>query len=121
MARLSWTEGKYFDLWTLTHVLGPAILGLLFDFLHWDEPLVWIVGGVLIISWEVGEWMIGIQETVMNRVLDIIIGYVSLIGAFMIAQYIEGVFQFSLLGFFVIVLAVLNVFGWRSYKTRTKA
>ena len=58
-------EGKYVDWWSIPHVVGGVLLGLL------DISLFWVV--LLVVWWECVESVSRVFEHLTNRVTDVVI------------------------------------------------
>jgi hypothetical protein len=58
-------EGKFLDWWSISHIIGGALLG------SFDIGLVWVA--LLVIWWECVESVSLVFEYVTNRVTDIVI------------------------------------------------
>jgi hypothetical protein len=58
-------EGTVIDLWSVSHVVGGAILALL------GLPVAWVAG--LAIGWELVEAAARVQEHWANRVFDVVL------------------------------------------------
>ncbi len=116
---LSWSEGRVFDLWMIVHALSGMILAcgiwLLPMPTAFDYPLIL----VLLILWEIGEMISGIKEEPENLVLDIVSG---MVGFWIVYEHIVPEMThpdiWMLGSVFVLVIAVLNFFGWKAYKKR---
>jgi hypothetical protein len=70
----SFAEGRYFDLWMLVHFASGAAGGYSNVFWELPVPLVYGLALILMILWELGEYIARIYESWPNRVIDIVVG-----------------------------------------------
>lgn len=109
-----WREGDYLDLWSVPHFLSGLVLGLTLFFLGFDEIAAAVIALLALVSYEMFEVIVHIQETRMNRVLDVVVGMASCLPALHFAPYIARdtvLFIFALAG---IADATLSLLGWRA-------
>ena len=116
----SWSEGRYFDLWSLVHSLSGITLGFIIAFLQIQTVLAYTLAFVIIVLWEVFEKSVGIHETKENRVLDIVVGMIFFVVAYKVSDMIQANAQESLTIFSVLVLAFLTLIGWLDYRKRQR-
>ncbi len=85
-----WKHGTYVDLWSLVHFLsGCALIGLLSIFGYGIVNSL-LYSLLLLIAWEMFEWLIGIIEPSMNVMVDILIGFLGCLLAVYV-YYVVGV------------------------------
>lgn len=117
-----WAEGEFIDLWTVVHFLTGILLGFtpfIFDF---PIPLIWIFTAVLVllVLWEVFEYIRKIKETAGNRVVDILIAVVGFALTMSVYPILEPEFA-HIIGIIILVIYLtLNLSGWLAYKVRVK-
>ena len=58
-------EGPVLDLWSIPHFFGGVLLGL------FDVPLLYVT--LLVVGWELVEWVSRIFEHLANRIADIVL------------------------------------------------
>ena len=78
-----WKHRTYIDLWSLVHLASGALLGMASYAFGYGFEAALILTAILLIAWELLEWIVGISETAANIVLDIIIG----LAGFFLAAY----------------------------------
>lgn len=72
-----WKHGTYIDLWSLVHFLSGALLASLFYKLQYGFVLSLVLSTLLLLAWEVFEWIKKIIEPSINVGMDIIIGVIG--------------------------------------------
>jgi hypothetical protein len=65
-------EGRYVDLWSVSHLLGGALLAML------GIPLGWSVA--LAVGWEAVEVVARVHEYPVNRLLDVVLATAGWVG-----------------------------------------
>lgn len=107
-----WDEGGYVDVWSINHTLG-GILSFLFIALT-GIPL--IIGFPIVIAlagiWEYYEYFKGIEETLPNRIIDILIAGVAFFVMHWIIQRYQSLNLVQLFVSFGILTILLNVWGF---------
>lgn len=113
-------EGVYFDLWLVVHFLTGVTGGFVNVFFGLNVITVLIVGCLLMIAWEVGEKMAGIDEAPINRVVDVIIGLAGTALALWIASSLSPTEQrVAFFGTWGLALAGLGL-GVRNARKRKR-
>ncbi len=116
---LSWSEGRYFDLWMFVHLLS-GITGALFNVFVGLSPLgVYGLGCVLMVLWEVGEYVAGIRESLTNSVLDIAVGLAGVWLGLALAGVLSPVGERIAFGVTLTVTLAATAFGARAYRRRS--
>ncbi len=115
--KISWQEGKYFDLWILVHFLAGLFIGSLSYFLHLSTLSSYIIATVLIVGWEVFEAVFHIKEHNENRGVDIAVG----LAGFLVGFYVLNILNADLYIKQILViegalLALLEFMGWLNYR-----
>ncbi len=113
-----WKEGKYFDLWSINHVLSGIVLGIILFYFGLSLVPSIIIALVLFVGWEVAEVLLGIKEHTPNMIMDVCCDFAGLI--------ITSYFYFVLLKPFsqttsLIFLALFigfNLWGFVAYEKR---
>jgi len=113
-----WKHGKWFDMWSLVHLLSGFLLGGLFFWLGANLVLALIFSIVIMVLWELFELTTGIIEPSPNVAFDIVAGF----GGFMISAGLYYWLEFPFnLPLFVTVLAVtlvLAIWGFTDFLKR---
>ena len=110
-----WREGEWLDLWSVVHVLSGTSLGLVFYLFHFGTFAPAVLALVLLISYEMWEMIVKIEETPSNRVMDVVVGMVGYVLSFFVL--VPQLTSTWLL--FVTVLVILtdigmSIVGWRA-------
>ena len=116
-----WNEGRYFDLWMLVHLLAGIAGGFVNVFTKLTNPQAMLVGLLLMVVWEIGEFWIGVFETPLNRVIDVVVGLTGVAAALWMAPHVAPMVQRVL---FVVITAMALVgmtLGIRDYQRRKAA
>lgn len=80
-----WKHGKYIDLWSVVHFLSGFLLASICYILGYTLIFSFICSVLLLILWEVFEWLINIIEPSLNAITDIVVGSVGfLVGAWLL-------------------------------------
>lgn len=74
-----WREGEYLDLWSVPHFLSGALLACFIYLLHLEFIYALVLATILLIAYEIFEYVIDIYESVWNRRLDVVVGLASFI------------------------------------------
>ncbi|KKQ83640.1 MAG: hypothetical protein UT07_C0001G0002 [Parcubacteria group bacterium GW2011_GWB1_38_8] len=109
-----WKHGKYLDLWSLVHFLSGFILCGLFYWLEINFTWTLILSTILLILWEVFEFIIKIIEPSWNVAVDIIIGLLGFFSATYL-YFLQSEFNASLYLTIVGITFVLSLWGFLDY------
>lgn len=118
---ISWTydEGKYFDMWMVVHFLTGTVIGLGTYLLGFNPVLAYTGTFVGLAIYELVEEFFDIEETLENRLTDIVFGYAGFALFYPLISPMFSTFGNQMLlvaaGALVIIGAVL---GWRAYDKR---
>jgi hypothetical protein len=110
-----WREGKWLDLWSVVHFLSGTSIGLGFYFLHFGSFASVALALLSLISYEMWEAMVRIEETPMNRFMDVVVGMTGYLPAFFLLA--PGLSEATLIltfGLVFFVDVVMSAFGWRA-------
>lgn len=107
-----WHEGEYLDLWSVPHFLSGITLALSMHFLGFATVPTFVVAFLLFVTYEMFEIIVKIEETRMNRVLDVVVGMVSFIPTFLLAPRLTVSQALVLLAVVGISNAILSSVGW---------
>lgn len=107
-----WREGKYLDLWSVPHFLSGIVLGLIMHFLNYQAVPTFIIAFLILVAYEMFEVIVKIEETRMNRVLDVVVGMVSFTPTFLFAPMFLEMQNIIALVSVAILDAAISWFGW---------
>lgn len=113
-----WKHGKYIDMWSLVHFLSGYNLFLLFFSLGYEFIHAMVFSLILLLAWEIFEWVTKIIEPSLNVMADIVVGFLG----FLFAGYLHNILNlsFSYLYFGIIlgVTITLSVWGFLDFLKR---
>ena len=110
-----WREGKWLDLWSVVHFLSGISIGFSLYLLNFGALASVVLALLLLISYEMWEAMVKIEETPANRFMDVVVGMVSFLPTFFIlGPSLSRAPLFFVFGIVFIVNIVMSVFGWRA-------
>jgi hypothetical protein len=108
----NWQSAVYIDRWTIPHTLTGFVLGMALSMLGFSKKSSFFITLVLLVSWEIFEFQVGIPELLINRILDVALGIIGYIGARLIRRkYSDGVEKISLY-VALLVLLITSSIGW---------
>jgi hypothetical protein len=110
-----WREGKWLDLWSAVHLLSGVSIGLGFYFLHFGASASASLALLSLISYEMWEMIVRIEETPTNRFMDVVVGMAGYLPAFFLLA--PSISRPSLVFVFGLVFAadiVMSIFGWQA-------
>lgn len=108
-----WREGKWLDLWSVVHLLTGASIGFTFHLLPFDALSSTVIVLLALISYEMWEKIVEIEEAPTNRVMDVVVGMVSFIPIYLaLAPELHGSDYILTFGLVLTANVVLSVFGW---------
>lgn len=115
----SWREGRYWDLWSITHIVTGAIFAVAGELIGLSLFVTFVIAVLLMSAWELFETVIQVLEGPENRILDIIVG---IIGFLIILPFLpsEQNAQALLLMVLIVLVGMLEFLGWRAYRKRSK-
>lgn len=111
-----WREGKYIDLWSIPHFLSGICVALGLTILGFSASSTAVIGLILLILYEVFEWLVDIEETRANRILDVVVGMASMVPTLLL---LPGLFINDIIALFIVITtanSILSWFGWRASK-----
>ena len=109
-----------FDLWSIPHFLFGILMAFVPLLTELSFNFVLVLTLVLAVLWELFEVGIGIQETVLNSLLDVFLP----ISAYIITSYVLLLQPYHREDLGVVSIAVLilylftNISGWLAYRRR---
>lgn len=109
-----WREGKYLDLWSVPHFLSGVSVALGLHILGFDFWAAFVIGFLLLVGYEMFEVIAKIEETKMNRTLDVVVGMMSFTPALLLAPsfgFYEVAITFTLITTTDIILSIM---GWHA-------
>ena len=100
-------------MWSVPHVLSGIAVALGLYVLNFRTISAFIIAFLVFVMYEMFEVIAKIEETRMNRTLDIVVGMASFAPAFLFSSYFT--YYELVLAFAGITIAdgVLSFFGWR--------
>lgn len=114
----TWKHGTFIDLWSLVHLLSGILLGVLFYAFGFSLSGSLLYASLLLIAWELYEWLIGILEPSVNVAVDLAIG---LFGLGLSAYWHYGLgmpFDYRITGTLGFLLMGLSVWGFIDFVRR---
>ena len=114
----TFAEGRYFDLWMVVHFLVGVSGGFSNVLFGLDTLAVFGVGIAIMVLWEIGEYVAGIREGPMNRVLDVAVGTAGVALALLTASPFGLGVQRALFGLSLLLVLGGSALGWRAYRRR---
>jgi len=116
----TWREGRYFDRWMVVHLLSGFAGGLTNVFFGLSDRGVQLLGLALLVLWEIAEYLLGVRESVSNRVIDVIVGFLGILAALWTAARLDR--GGEVLAFAVAsgATAALATAGWLAYRRRAR-
>lgn len=116
----NWKEGRYFDMWVLPHAMTGVTGGFANVFVDLSIPMVFLVGLILMILWEVFEVWIGIREAWQNQLLDVVIGLAGTAIALGIASQLGDGARIGAFAVSLVVMVVSGVIGWLASRRKKR-
>lgn len=114
-----WTEGRYFDRWMLVHFLSGMAGGLANVFFGLAPLAVIVLGVVMMVAWELGEIALRVDESDINRVIDVVVGSVGVGLALWLAPRLSAPGQRGAFWLAFGLAAIGGIQGFRAFKQRT--
>lgn len=118
---VGWAEGRYFDLWMLVHFLTGAVGGLSNVVFQLRHVVIYVLGGAMMVAWEIGERALGVRESLPNQAIDVGIGLVGVWIALWIGARLSQRAEYWLLGLTIVAALALMGVGVRAFKARTRS
>lgn len=110
-----WKEGEWLDLWSVVHFLSGMSIGFVFYLLHLGAIASVVIVLLALTSYEMWEKIVGIEETPINRAMDVVVGMVSFLPVFFfLAPILSQPLFISTFGAVLTANVVLSIFGWRA-------
>lgn len=111
-----WREGQWLDLWSVVHFLTGAALGFAPHILGVPMVPAFTIVLLLLVMYEMFEAIAKIEETVTNRIMDVVVGMAS----FTPVYYLAPSLGFSTVLILCASITVINSFlaklGWAESK-----
>ena len=115
-----WKESKYFDLWSINHLLSGGVLAGLFILFGLKFGVGLLISFVLMLTWELYEFFGPIKERISNQAMDMIEGVLGFLIAYPLilnSNFISRIVSFSILTF---LFLFLEIWGFLAYKKRNR-
>lgn len=110
-----WREGKWLDLWSVPHFLSGIVIGLGIYLFHFGALASGALALLSLISYEMWEAMVRIEEAPTNRFMDVVVGMAGYLPAFfLLAPRLPQASLIFTFGLVFIVDIVMSYFGWRA-------
>lgn len=113
-----WKEGKYFDLWSITHTLSGVVLASILFYFEMNVLIATVIALMLFVGWEAVEVALGIKEHLTNMIMDVLF---DLAGFFIVLYYCLGLGkEIGLPGvvYSSIAFLIFNLWGYLAHKKR---
>jgi hypothetical protein len=115
----NFTEGRFWDLWMVVHLLAGIGAGLFFELIQLNFIPAFITVLVVAIVWETVETKyFGVKEVLENQIIDIIIALAGFGVAFAVAVPLRPMLTVPALVGVVAILAFMEYKGWRNHRRR---
>ncbi len=110
-----WREGKWLDLWSVVHFLSGMSMAFITHLFSFSPLASFIIAFILLVTYEMWEAMVRIEETPQNRFMDVMVGMISFAPTFaFIAPTLAMPDYVLVFGVTFVVNVVLSVIGWRA-------
>jgi len=108
-----WREGEWLDLWSVVHFLSGVSLSFGIYLFNFGTTASILIIFLLLVSYEMWEAMVRIEETPANRFMDVVVGMISflLFFFFIIPNLSRDLFIFVSMPILAINIT-MSVFGW---------
>lgn len=113
---LSWSEGRWLDLWTLVHISGGVVAGIFFQAIHMQLGWAVLVGLIAATLWEIREHAIGVQEIIANSVLDVLIAAMASYASYTILETVPEMYWLEILLVAIALWSFLGYIGYKHYR-----
>jgi hypothetical protein len=108
-----WREGVWIDLWSIVHFLSGASVGFVLYLFNLGNASALVIAFLLFVSYEMWEAIVKIEETLTNRLMDVVVGMLSFVPIFFfLAPSIPHIQVLGGLIFTLLLDAILSSFGW---------
>ena len=108
-----WREGKWLDTWSIVHFLSGVTIGFFPKYLGLDTFSSYVIVFLLLVSYEMFEALVKIEETPQNRFMDVVVGMASFILAYHLHPFLSDTASIVLFGIFFMSASVLGAIGWQ--------
>jgi len=114
----SFAEGRYFDLWMLVHFMGGVTGGFSNVLFGLATTRVYQIGLAIMVVWELAEYLRGIREQFVNRVLDVAVGLTGVALALWIDAHLDDPGRVTALVVSGVLFGGGSLLGWLAYRRR---
>ena len=115
----AWREGKWIDLWSVVHFLSGATMGFFPRYLGLNAFAAYSIAFLLMVSYEMFEALVKIEETPENRVMDVVTGMASFVPVYYLNPLLSISTSIILCGISLTSSSMLSVIGWRASQKAT--
>lgn len=107
------------DIWTFIHLLAGVALAFAFRVaFHVDVLTAISYVGIILIGWEIYEWVASVPEPFTNSIIDLAVGFVGVWIAYAIPLSTSMMYNASSALVLLIIWGGLNITGWFAWKAR---
>lgn len=107
-----WREGKWLDTWSIVHFLSGVTIGFFPKYLGLDTFSAYVIVFLLLVSYEMFEALVQIEETPQNRFMDVVVGMASFIPVYHFHPLLSDTASVTLFGIFFVITSALAAIGW---------
>jgi hypothetical protein len=115
-----WGEGKYFDLWSINHILSGIVLAGLAIFVGVDFWLGLLIAFLIMLAWEIYELIKPIEEFIENRVIDMIVGILGFVIIYPLFLEMDKILFTTSFITVTSIFIFLELWGFVAYKKRNR-
>jgi uncharacterized membrane protein len=116
----SWKEGRFLDLWVVPHAMTGVTGAFSNVFFELSTPLVFIVGLLLMVVWEIIEMAMGIREAWENQLLDVVIGLAGVAVALIVASRLGERARIVAFAVSLTIMVTTGVVGWLASRRKRR-
>lgn len=110
-----WRHGTYIDLWSFVHFLSGVLLCVLFSWVGFSFVTATLLAIVLLLTWELYEWVLKILEPASNVTVDVLVGFLGFIVAAYWHYFLGNAFDPVLLGILASTTIALSLWGFSDF------
>ena len=115
-----WKEGKYFDLWSINHLLSGGILAGFFILIGIKFWKGFLISFLIMVSWELYEIFKRSKERKGNQIIDIALGIFGFLIAYFLIIDLSLSLKIIVFTTLTILFLFLEVLGFLAYRKRKK-
>ncbi len=115
-----WKEGRYFDLWSITHTLSGVVLGSILFYMETNTLLALIIATMLFVGWEAVEVALGIKEHLTNMIMDVAFDFLGFLVILYTYLGLGKSVELSAVIYSTIAFLIFNIWGYLAHKKRVR-